>query len=185
MSAAEKSPKKPSPTTTPWAEVRGSVIHGRGMYASQRIPRGTRVIEYVGERITQGEANRRDAVRLERKERGDDGCVYLFEVNRRALIDGDVEWNTARLINHSCRPNCEPQNIRGRIWIVALKNIPAGTELTYDYGFEFDNWRDHPCRCGQTGCAGYIVGKAHRRRVRRILAREQASPRARQTAGSG
>lgn len=160
---------------TPWAEVRGSVIHGRGMYATRAIPKGTRVIEYVGERITQGEANRRDAARLARRQGGDDGCVYLFEVNKRSLIDGDVEWNTARLINHSCRPNCEPRNIRGRIWIIALKNIPAGAELTYDYGFEFDNWRDHPCRCGHPGCVGYIVGKAHRRRVRRILAKTDRS----------
>ncbi|MFH1496435.1 MAG: SET domain-containing protein-lysine N-methyltransferase [Verrucomicrobiota bacterium] len=184
MSAAAKTQSSPAPTATPWAEVRGSVIHGRGMYAVQRIPKGTRIIEYVGERITQGEANRRDAARLARKDRGDDGCVYLFEVNKRALIDGDVEWNTARLINHSCAPNCEPQNIRGRIWIVALKNIPAGAELAYDYGFEFDNWRDHPCRCGHAGCVGYIVGKAHRRRVRRILGREQPAAQARQTPGS-
>lgn len=153
---------------SPWVKRGFSEIHGRGLYAKCLIPEGTRVIEYVGERITPGEANRRDALR-------GDGCVYLFEVNKRSLIDGDVSWNPARLINHACSGNCEPQNIRGRIWIVALRDIPADEELTYDYGFDFDNWRDHLCRCGTAGCVGHIVGKAHRQRVKRIKAREAAA----------
>lgn len=169
MSARERR----MPTKSPWAQVRRSVIHGRGLYARTAIPAGTRVIEYVGEVITKVESDRRDAQRLARQARGKDGCVYIFELNRRHDLDGGVAWNTARLINHSCAGNCEPQAIRGRIWIVARRDIAAGEELTYDYGFDFVNWRDHPCRCGTDACAGYIVGRRHRWRVRRILASER------------
>lgn len=162
------------PVTSPWVRLRRSAIHGRGLIAAKAIPAGTRVIEYVGERITKAEADRRDAERLARQTRGDDGCVYLFELNKRYDIDGDVPWNTARLINHSCAGNCEPEIIRGRIWIVAQRDIAEGEELTYDYGFDFENWRDHPCRCGTPECIGYIVRKNQRWRVRRALTAEQA-----------
>ncbi|HEY0946014.1 MAG TPA: SET domain-containing protein-lysine N-methyltransferase [Opitutaceae bacterium] len=154
--------------------TRRSEIHGRGLYARCAVPAGTRVIEYVGEKITKAESDRRDAHRLARQARGADGCVYIFELNRRHDLDGGVAWNTARLMNHSCAGNCEPQAIRGRIWIVALRDIAAGEELTYDYGFDFANWREHPCRCGTDACTGYIVGRRHRWRVRRILAGQRA-----------
>ena len=162
---------RPAPVTSPWARRGRSGIHGRGLYATRLIPAGTRIIEYVGERITKAESDRRDDARIARRKRGGDGCVYIFELNRRHDLDGDVPWNTARLINHACSPNCEPQGIRGRIWIVALRDIPAGEELTYDYGFDFENWEDHPCRCGAQDCFGYIVKRNQRWRVRRVLAR--------------
>ena len=164
--------QKPAATKSPWAKKGFSKIHGRGMYARVDIPAGTEVIEYVGEKISKRESDRRDEARRARQEQGDDGCVYLFELNSRQDIDGDVSWNTARMINHSCEPNCEPRNIRGHIWIVALKDIPAGAELLYDYGFDFAGWREHPCRCGAPGCVGYIVKKSQRWRVRKILATE-------------
>jgi SET domain-containing protein len=167
---------KPAPTTSPWARRGRSSIHGRGMYATTFIPKGTRIIEYVGERITKVESDRRDDERIARQKRGEDGCVYIFELNKRHDLDGDVSWNTARLINHSCGPNCEPQGIRGRIWIVAIRDIPAGEELTYDYGFDFQNWEDHPCRCGLPDCFGYIVKRNQRWRVRRILEGRRAAP---------
>jgi SET domain-containing protein len=147
-----------------------SKLHGRGLFARERILRGTRIIEYVGERITKAEADRRDARRLERQAAGGDGSVYIFELNKRHDLDGDVTWNPARRINHSCAPNCEVQIVRGRIWIVALRNLAPGEELTYDYSFDYAEWRDHPCRCGARECAGFIVTSAQRWRVRRILA---------------
>jgi len=117
--------------------------------------------------------------------RRSDGCVYIFELNKRHDLDGDVAWNTARLINHSCEPNCESQKARGRIWIVATRDIAAGEELSYDYGFGLENWRDHPCRCGAAACAGYIVTKTQRWRVRRALKAEaRAGGRKRHTAPS-
>lgn len=169
-SGGRRSKKRPAPVRSPWVRLYRSPIHGRGLLAAKPTPAGTRVIEYVGEKVTKGEANRRDAARVARREAGGDGCVYLFEINSRHDLDGDVPWNTARLINHSCEPNCEPEIVRGRVWIVARRDIAEGEELTYDYGFDWDNWRDHPCRCGTASCVGYIVRKSQRWRVRRAVA---------------
>ncbi len=163
-------PVRPAPSR--WVRRRRSAIHGSGLIAARFIPAGTRIIEYVGERITKAEADRREAVRLAQRASGRDGCVYVFELNRRHDIDGDVPWNPARLINHSCAANCEPEVIRGRIWIIALRDIAAGEELGYDYGFDLADWREHPCLCGTAACTGYIVKKSQRWRVRRLLARE-------------
>lgn len=160
------SPSRPVPTRSEWAEVRGSRIHGRGMFATRPIPKGTRIIEYTGERIGKAEAWRRELLRQRRAARGGDGCIYTFELNTRTDIDGRVLWNTARYINHSCRPNCESQIVRGRVWIVAVRNIKPDEELTYDYYYDYDHYRDHPCRCGAPECAGFIVKAPVRWRVR-------------------
>ena len=85
-----------------WVRHGRSTIHGRGLYARCAIPKDTLVIEYVGERITKAESDRRDAERCARRDGGGDGCVYIFELNKRHDLDGDVAWNPARLINHSC-----------------------------------------------------------------------------------
>jgi uncharacterized protein len=164
-------------TTTPWAERRVSAIHGRGLYASKMIPAGTRIIAYDGERITKAESERREQQRQERERAGGDGCVYIFDLNKRHDIDGDMEWNTARLINHACRPNCRTEIIRGQIWIIAKRDIPAGEELTFDYRYGYASWREHPCRCGTDRCVGYIVAGEHRWRVRRILRAEKIAAR--------
>ena len=158
-------------TTSPWARVRRSKIHGRGVIASKDIPSGTRIIEYQGERITKAESERRDAARAVREAEGGDGCVYIFEINKRHDLDGHMEWNTARLINHSCEPNCQSEKVSGRSWISARRDIAAGEELSFDYGFDVENWKHHPCRCGSPKCVGYIVAKSHRWRLRKRLAK--------------
>ena len=150
-----------------------SGVHGYGLFVRDFIPEGARIIEYVGERITKAEAERREEKRLARLAAGEDGCVYVFELNQRHDIDGNVPWNPARRINHSCAPNCETQNIHGHIWVVALRDLAPGEELNYDYGFDYSEWRDHPCRCGAAGCVGYIVKSSQRWRVRRVLAAER------------
>jgi SET domain-containing protein len=157
--------------------VNASAIHGRGAYATQPIPAGTRIIEYTGERITKAEAIRREHARLRRQRRGGDGSVYIFELNKRYDLDGRTRRNPARLINHSCAPNCESQTVRGHIWIVARRDIEAGEELTFDYGFPLREWALHPCRCGTSKCSGYIVSSWHRWRLRRILRREKKARR--------
>lgn len=158
-------------TTSPWAKVRNSAIHGRGIIATKDIPSGTKIIEYEGERITKTVSERRDEERAARAARGGDGCVYIFEVNKRHDIDGHMAWNTARLINHSCEPNCQSENLRGHIWITAQRDIAKGEELTFDYGFDVENWQEHPCRCGSPKCVGYIVAKSHRWRLKKKLAK--------------
>jgi hypothetical protein len=80
-----------------------------------------------------------------------------------------MAWNSARLINHSCKPNCRAEIIRGKIWIIAKREIPEGAELTFDYRYGFSNWREHPCRCGTDRCVGFIVAAEYRWRVRKIL----------------
>jgi SET domain-containing protein len=162
----------------PWIRITASAIHGRGAYAAQPIPRGTRIIEYTGERITKAEAARREQARLRRAARGGDGSVYIFELNQRYDLDGRTRRNPARLINHSCAPNCEAQMIRGRIWIIARRDIEAGEELTFDYGFPLNEWSLHPCRCGTARCPGYIVNAFNRWRLRRLL-RKRPRPRPR------
>ncbi len=152
---------------------RRSAIHGRGVFARHAIPDGTRILEYTGERITKAEAGRREAQRLERQARGGDDSVYVFVLNRRYDLDGREGGSVARFINHSCAPNCRPEVSRGRIWIVARRDIAVGDELTFDYGFPFAEWRRHPCRCGAARCAGFIVGNDQRWRLRRIPRRER------------
>jgi len=164
----------PEPTRSEWAAVRGSRIHGRGMFATRLIPKGTRIIEYTGERITKAEGWRRELLRQRRAARGGDGCIYTFELNTKVDIDGRVRWNTARYINHSCRPNCESQIVRGRVWIVAMRDIRPGDELTYDYYYDYDHYHEHPCRCGAPNCAGFIVKAPARWRVRHAAKKNQA-----------
>jgi SET domain-containing protein len=109
---------------------------GLGLFAGQDIKKGTKIIEYIGEKITADEANKR-------------GGKYLFEINSRWTIDGTSRKNTARYINHACDPNCEAEIKNGKIFIFAKKNIPVGTELTYDYGEEYTDEHIKPfgCRC--------------------------------------
>lgn len=151
-----------------WFKIARSSIHGRGVYAREIIPDGTRIVEYTGERITKAEAERREEQRLARQARGGDASVYIFILNRRHDIDGRTPRNPARLINHSCAPNCRVETIRGRIWIIARREIEAGDELTFDYGFSFREWPGHPCRCGGPRCPGFIVASDQRWRLRRI-----------------
>jgi SET domain-containing protein len=154
--------------------IRQSSIHSRGVFAARDIRKGERVIEYLGEKITKAESERRASVQLDESSRAGDGAVYIFTLNKRHDLDGNVEWNPARLINHSCNPNCEADVIRGRIWILAKRAIKEGEELSYDYGFDLDSWQDHPCLCGEEKCAGYIVARRHWPKLRRLIRERDA-----------
>jgi len=175
-------PTRSKATTHRWIYPRQSSIHGRGVYAKCIIPRDTRVVEYTGERITKAEARRREEQRLERQRRGGDDCVYIFDLNKKYDLDGRSTRNIARLINHACTPNCRAETMRGRIWIIARREIAADEELTFDYGFPYKEWRLHPCRCGTARCVGFIVNKPQRWRVRRLLRGRQSHLKAGKTA---
>lgn len=142
-----------------FCEIRGSEIHGRGVYAVKFIPEGARIIEYVGERIGKKTSDRRGTAQQTRAEETGGAAVYIFTLNDEYDLDGDLPWNTARLINHSCAPNCEAQIDRLRIFVYALRDIREGEELTFDYGFDVEHYEDHPCRCGAPGCVGHIVSR--------------------------
>jgi SET domain-containing protein len=154
--------------------VSRSSIHNRGVFAARNIRRGERIVEYAGEKITKAESRRRGLAQLDQAARTGNGAVYLFALNEKYDLDGSMEWNVARLINHSCHPNCESQIIRGKIWIVALRSIRKGDELSFDYGFDLDSWEDHPCRCGAPQCPGYIVSSRYRSKLRRLIAEREA-----------
>lgn len=107
---------------------------GLGLFTSEPIERDGFVIEYVGEILTGPESDER-------------GGRYLFETSANRFIDGSARSNTARYINHSCRPNCEVEIRRGRVFVYAKRAIKAGEELNYDYGKEYCNEYVKPCRC--------------------------------------
>jgi len=115
-----------------------SYIAGQGLFAGQDIKQGTKIIRYIGEKITQEETERRLAV----------GNVYIFGLNERYAIDGSTHKNTARYINHSCDPNCHTEQFGDTIWIVAIRDIAAGEELTYNYEYSIDDEPTEPCHCG-------------------------------------
>ena len=150
-------------------EIQGSQIHGRGVYATRDIAAGTQIIEYVGELIDKKESERRAWAQHAKAQKNGDAAVYIFTLTDKWDIDGNVPWNTARLINHSCGPNCEAWIEGKRIFIHSLTDIAAGDELTFDYAFDVDCYEDHPCLCGRDGCVGYIVSREQWPRLREIL----------------
>lgn len=153
-----------------------SGIHGFGIFAKKDISKGTRIIEYVGERITKAESDRRGPKLVAyAKNHHETGAVYIFELNKRYDIDGHVSYNTAKYINHSCDPNCEAEIIRGHIWISALRDIKKGEELFYNYGYDLDTFEEHECRCGSHRCIGYIVDEDHWPSLKEILAKRKGS----------
>jgi SET domain-containing protein len=161
-------------------EVRPSPIAGLGVFATRRIRKGTRIMEYVGERVSAEEADGRyddDAMAQHH--------TFLFAVDDDTVIDGAVGGNDARYINHACAPNCEAVNEDGRIFIEAIADLDPGVELLYDYALTRDEpwearWAElYACRCGAPGCRGVILkspsppARSQRRRGRR-----RSSPRA-------
>ena len=149
--------------------VSNSPKHGRGVFAAQPIPRGVKVIEYVGKLVSVKDSDAIAEKQMQRAGKSGTGHVYLFTLNSKYDIDGNVPYNKARLINHSCDPNCEVQIIRGRIWILSRRAIQPGEELTYDYGFNLDSWQDHVCLCKTSKCLGYIVSASRRGALARVL----------------
>ncbi|MEZ5388161.1 MAG: SET domain-containing protein-lysine N-methyltransferase [Prosthecobacter sp.] len=147
----------PQNNKTRYWTVRSSSIHNRGIFARADIPKDTPIIEYTGEKITKAESQRRGDALINRSKKSGGAAVYIFTLNQRYDLDGAKGRNPARYINHSCAPNCEAYVIRGRIWIYSLREIKAGEELTYNYGFDIDSWDEHPCRCGSERCVGFIV----------------------------
>ncbi|MFM7181770.1 MAG: SET domain-containing protein [Verrucomicrobiales bacterium] len=159
---------------SPWCEVRGSDIHGRGVFATRDIPKGKPIIEYVGEVITKREAGKRGRALLEESRTTGGASVYIFILDGRHDLDGNFPWNEARLINHSCEPNCETEiDEERRIWVTALHDIKKGDELFFDYNFDLESFEDHPCRCGSPECVGYIVGQDYWEKLKRLIARRE------------
>lgn len=162
----------------PLYEVRRSRIQGRGLFALRRIRRGTRIVEYTGERITYAEGDRRyDDDKMQRHH------TFLFILDGRTLVDAAVGGNEARLINHSCDPNCETVIQDKEIWVEALRTIHPGEELSYDYkyerlpGYTKKDEVFYACRCGAPNCRGTILVPAKKPRRKKSPARASAKQR--------
>jgi len=165
-------------TDAPLYVVRRSKIHGSGVYAARRIRKGTRIVEYLGERISHAQADARYAARGQ-----DDGHTFLFVVSSRIVIDAGVNGNDARFINHSCDPNCETVIEGGRVFIEALRDIEPGEELGYEYGLTWetsddpDELANYACRCGAARCRGTMLDPVPLDRKRKQQARRRAAKR--------
>ena len=135
-----------------------SRIAGQRLFAEQNMRQGTKIIRYIGEKITQEESDRRLAA----------GNVYIFGLDERYALDGDTPKNTARFINHACEPNCHTEQFGSTIWIVAIRDIAAGEELTYNYGYELNAEPAERCHCGAKDCCGFILGPQYWERIKRL-----------------
>jgi SET domain-containing protein len=146
--------------TSPLVAVYQSPIHGRGVRAVAPIKKGSRVIEYLGERVSHAEADRRYDLKGQ-----DDGHTFLFIASNRTVIDAGVNGNEARYINHSCAPNCETVIERNRVFIEAIRDIKPGEELGYDYQLTWESNDDpeelanYACHCGARRCRGTMLDK--------------------------
>ena len=133
--------------------------NGQGLYAARNIKEGTQIINYVGKIITKKQTE-------ESKKFDNLKPIYLFSLNNKYDLDGSYSWNAARLINHSCLNNCDYEGQGLKLWVVAIKAIKKGEELTCDYGFSYDSdYKQFPCKCGSKNCAGYIVREGSRWRI--------------------
>lgn len=155
-------------------EVRNSPIHGRGVFAKVDIAAGERVIEYRGERISHARAAELYGDNTEY------GHTFLFTLNDKYLVDGGVNGNSAKWINHSCEPNCEAilyvnedyEEEKDKLYIEAIKPIAAGTEISFDYGIRLEEphtarlkkiWK---CLCGAPSCTGTLLRDKPRKRAK-------------------
>ena len=137
-----------------------SNINRRGLFANKDIKKDTKIIYYIGKIITKKQT--------EKDPKFNNGkAIYLFNINNKYDLDGDFAYNTARLINHSCNPNCEVESKGLKLWISSIRDIKKNEEFSYDYGFGFDeNYKEFPCKCGSNNCCGYIVREGSRWRIK-------------------
>jgi uncharacterized protein len=142
---------------------KGSSIHGTGGFAKAAVAKDTRILEYLGERISKGESLRRC----------EQNNACIFTLNDEQDLDGNVAWNPARLINHSCTPNCDAEKDGDHIWIIATRDIRAGEEITFNYGYDLVDYKEYPCRCGSPNCVGYIVAEEF---FEHVLSRQAGRP---------
>ena len=142
-------------------KIKKSNIDNRGLYASQDIKDRSKIIEYKGKILTKKQVE-------ENSKFDNEKAIYLFNINKKYDLDGDFKYNTARLINHSCDPNCEVYGTGLKVWVYATKDINKGDEFSYDYGFSFDeDYKNYPCKCGNKNCCGFIVREGSRWRLKK------------------
>ncbi len=154
--------------------IRSSSIHAAGCYTTSAIAKGVQVVEYTGPRISKREADKRFE---------DSRITYLFAIgNGSTVING---MGVAMYINHSCDPNCETEEVDGRVWIMSLRSIAPGEELTYDYNLFDGDESDARCYCGAKNCRKTMYSPeemARRKKAARRKAIRAAEARSRKAA---
>ena len=174
--------KRRSSSRGPLFEVRHSAVHGNGVFALRRIRKGTTVLEYLGDRVSHEEADRRYT-----DKDPTDNHTFLFTVDDKTVIDAGVNGNEARFVNHGCDPNCQSTAERKRIFIEAIRTIHPGEELCYDYQIQRDedDAKDidevFKCRCGAATCRGSMLEAPKAERRAKRAKRKPAKPRAERT----
>ena len=135
---------------------------GKGLFTESPIPKGACIIEYTGRPVS-------------RAEQYSDSGRYLFWTGKDTMINGNIPSNKARYINHSCDPNAETDIIRGKIWVIALRDIKKSEELFYNYGYGFDGEPagEHRCLCRTSRCVGYILAEEHWPQLQKALSKIQ------------
>ena len=139
-------------------QVRLSAVHGRGVFAVRALAAGERLFEYRGEVITWPEA-------LERHphDPSNPDHTFYFHIDDQHVIDGNVGGNSSRWINHACKPNCEADEVDGRVFIRTLHDVAAGEELFFDYALIYEGRhtaklkKRFECRCGHAECRGTML----------------------------
>lgn len=167
----------PAIVNSPLIEVRNSPVHGRGVFAVADIPKGTRILEYLGDRVSHAAADARYEDHDE-----NDNHTFLFIVDKHTVIDAGVGGNDARFINHQCEGNCESVIENRRVFIDAARDIAAGAELGYDY--EIGREKDDPpnvdeiyaCRCGSPQCRGTMLWPPRKNEAKAESKRRKKNP---------
>jgi hypothetical protein len=178
----QSQPKRGGPPipTSPLVEVRNSEVHGRGVFAVADIKKGTRIFEYLGDRVSHDTADKRYEDHDE-----NDNHTFLFIVDRNTVIDAAVNGSDARFINHHCDGNCTSVIENRRVFIDAVRSIAPGEELGYDY--EIGRDKDDPpnvdeiyaCRCGSPKCRGSMLEAAPKKKAAKPKPKPKLMPAAR------
>lgn len=151
--------------SVPFHLVRDSTIHGKGVFAARTIAANTCILEYCGERIDEATANERGS-----HDPDNPYHTFFFSLEGGLMIDGGVDGNDARWINHACAPNCEAREEEGRVFIYARRTIRRGEELNYDYGLVIEDRHTaklkaaYACRCGADVCRHTMLAPKKRKR---------------------
>ncbi len=175
--SAKSSPVPPAqsvPTPKRRIQVRQSGVHGKGVFALADIAEGERVVEYKGELI-----NWKEALRRHPHDPADPNHTFFFHIDEKHVIDGKVNGNSAKWINHSCGANCEADEQGSRVFIKALRNIHAGEELNYDYGLIIDEKhtqklkKEFACWCGSDACRGTMLAEKEKTKKDKSAAKKK------------
>jgi hypothetical protein len=189
MRHAQKTARAAGAAADPLYVVKRSKIHGRGVYAARRIRSGTRIVEYIGDRISHDEADSRYEMKAD-----DDGHTFLFVVDDDLCIDAGVGGNAARFINHKCDANCETIIEGRRVFIEAIRTIQPGEELGYDYQLTWESTDDpeelklYTCRCGAANCRGTMLDRESvdaKKKKKKQAAKKKAAAKGKKAAGKG